>query len=706
MAEFLLEIRSEEIPARLQKRAREDLKRLLSEKLNGAQLSFTGLETYVTPRRLTAVVEGLPTMQEDRTEEVRGPRTDAPESAAQGFLKSLGVTRDQCLQKETPKGTFLYFLKEIKGEKTQTLLPGIVTEIIQDFPWPKSMRWGSGTMVWIRPIHSILTIFDGDTVSFGIEGIESGNKTRGHRFLAPQEFVVTSFKDYKQKIAKAYVVLDPEKRQNQIEKQVKDLVKEQGLTLKKDPGLLEEVTGLVEWPMSFMGAIDDSFMSLPQEVLTTAMKVHQRFFSVENQDKSLAPFFCVTSNNEPKDGGKSIVHGNEEVLKARLADAVFFWKLDRKTSLTDHLESLKSRQFYRGLGSIFDKAQRLQLLAKGYLGQSLSKEKPGLLKPMEEASFLSKADLATEVVGEFPELQGIMGYYYALSEKRSLEVAEAIRDQYRLEGPQGEGDAFLVGAAVYIADKIDTLVGFFALGVQPTGSKDPFALRRASITLINLIRQLGFPIDVKELIADSFKAYAPIFKTLSKPPRTLKETTDDLLSFFADRIKIYLKDERNIRHDMTSACLSKNWEGIILNSLNLADALSTFLGTEDGENLLTAYRRATNIIKSEIKKGALNPQDLTAAPVDLELLADEEEHALVKALMDCKSKLDPLVKQEVPSYKQGMKHLAQLRAPVDVFFDTVLVNAEDEKIRLNRLRLLFLIQETLEQVADFSQIEG
>jgi glycyl-tRNA synthetase beta chain len=695
MPELLLELLSEEIPARMQRQAADDLKRLVGEGLKAAGLAFADAHAYVTPRRLALAMTGLPVAQPDVKEEKRGPRVDAPQNAIDGFLKSAGLTLDQCEKRDTGKGTFWFAVIEKKGRPTQQVLLDILAPTIWSFPWPKSMRWQNSRATWVRPLHSILLVFDGHAISgrISFEGsvaFEFSNTTRGHRFLAPQPFTATGFADYREKLRNAFVILDQDERRDEIKRQIDALAAGVGLTVREDPGLLDEVTGLVEWPVAHLGHIDGAFMDLPPEVLTTSMRAHQKYFSCLTADGRLANRFVVVANRPTADGGKAVVAGNERVLKARLSDAKFFWDHDRKTRLESRVPKLAERVFHAKLGSLADKVQRVRKLAA-----EIARRIPGAdPKEVERGALLAKADLSTGMVGEFPELQGVMGRYYALHDGEVRAVADAIAEHYSPLGPNDRCPAAPVSVAVALADKIDSLVGFFAIGEKPTGSKDPFALRRAALGVIRLVVENGLRLPLADLLDRADAHYAEQKKT---PSGAFK--LDELLDFFADRLKVALR-EKGVRHDLIAAVFALGGEDDLVRLLARVEALGRFLGTDDGANLLVAYRRAANIVRIEEKKDGARYD----GGVEAGLLGQDEEKALWDRLAHAGGPIAEALKTE--AFDRAMSTLAGLRRPVDTFFDRVTVNCNEPELRANRLRLLAQIKSAMNQVADFSKIEG
>ncbi|MEO9902649.1 glycine--tRNA ligase subunit beta [Nisaea sp.] len=688
MSELLVELFSEEIPARMQKKAADDLLSLLTQKLKKAGLDYSSATAHVTPRRLIAVIDGLPDKQPDTSEERRGPKADAPEKALAGFLGSVGLTLDQCEKRETPKGTFLYAVVETKGAETRTVLPGILAEAVKELAWPKSMRWGRHAFRWVRPMHGVLAVFGGETldgaVDLGGGELAFTNQTRGHRFLAPDAVAVSDFEDYQAKLHAAFVIIDREERKRIIEEGAAALAKAEGLTVKPDQGLLEEVCGLVEWPVPIMGRIDDAFMDVPAEALVTSMRSHQKYFSAEHADGTLASRFITVSNMAADpERDATIRAGNEKVLRARLSDAKFFWDQDRAVKLEARTGKLSDILFYQKLGTVANKAGRLEALAEwiaGFVpGADASKAK--------RAATLCKADLVTEMVGEFPELQGIMGRYYALHDGEAPEVADAIADHYAPQGPNDRCPTAPESIAVALADKLDTLAGFFAIDEKPTGSKDPFALRRAALGVIRLIveNKLRLP------LGDAFARAAGLYPGLGAP--------DGILDFFADRLKVHLR-EGGVRHDLVSAVFALGGEDDLVRLLGRVTALQSVLSTDDGANLLAGVRRAGNIVRAEEKKDGAAHDGGT----DDSLLAQDEEKALSQALIVAENGADKALADE--DFEAAMAALAGLRGPVDAFFDKVTVNVDDPALRRNRLALLARVGSAAHRIADFSNIEA
>ncbi len=686
MSELLLELFSEEIPARMQARAAADLARLLGERLGAAGLEFKAIRSYATPRRLAVVVDGLPARSPDIREERKGPRIDAPEPAIMGFLKSAGLASVAAAEKrDDKKGAYYVALIEKPGRATPEVIAEIVPEIVRGFPWPKSMRWGSGRLRWVRPLHSILCLLDGKVVPFAIEGIKSGKETRGHRFMAPEPFSVNSFADYAHKLREAKVILDGAERAELIADQARGLAKRHGLTLVEDEALLAENAGLTEWPVTLMGAFDESFLSVPQEVLTTSMKAHQKCFSVRESGGELANRFILVANIKAEDRGEAIVAGNDRVIAARLSDAKFFFDQDRKIMLPDRVPKLKEIVFHEKLGTQYDRIQRVRMLAREIA--PLVGAEPDLA---ERAAILAKADLLSGMVGEFPELQGVMGRYYALDQQENATVADAIAAHYKPVGPSDDVPREPVAIAVALADKLDMLVGFWAIDEKPTGSKDPYALRRAALGVIRIVLENGIRLPLLQLLRAQLK----------KPSDDGKadEISRNLLAFFADRLKVHLRDQ-GARHDLVDAVFALGGDDLLMIVRRVA-ALGRFLDTEDGANLLTGTKRAINILRIEEKKDNTSYD----RPPDPKLLKRPEEKALAKAVNEVEKAATAAVARE--DFAAAMSEMAKLRAPVDEFFDHVTVNATEADLRANRLRLLNHIRATTLTVADFSKIEG
>jgi glycyl-tRNA synthetase beta chain len=691
MAELLLELLTEEIPARMQARAAEELKRHASEWLQAHRLAFTNLAAFVTPRRLTLVIEGLPETQPETTEERRGPRVGAPSNAVEGFLKSVGLKSiEECEQRDTGKGVFYFAVIRRPGWPTKQVLPDLIRATVDSMEWPKSMRFPAARFRWVRPLVSAICLFDGAVLPVDLDAVPVGNTTRGHRFLSSGALTVTSVADYRRKLREAYVILTREDRSQAVSLALYEKAAEAQLTLKDDPGLLDEVTGLVEWPVVLMGAIDPAFLDLPPEVLTTSMRTHQKYFACLDRQGKLAPRFLVVANMLAEDGGTAIVAGNERVLRARLSDARFFWEQDRKIPLAARMPKLAERIFHAKLGSVLDKTRRVERLAEALVPFIGGADKAKVLRAAE----LAKADLSSGMVGEFPELQGVMGRYYALHEGEATEVAAAIAEHYSPLGPNDRCPSAPTSVAVALADKIDSLVGFFAIDEKPTGSKDPFALRRAALGVIRLILENHLRLPLARVFRQAF-----IIGGQSAKGAPGTDPTADLLAFFADRLKVHLR-EQGVRHDLVAAIFALGGEDDLVRLLARVAALDGFLKTDDGANLLVAYRRAANIVRIEEKKdGATYPGE-----PDPKLLQEPAEAILAAELDKTTATSTEALGRE--AFTAAMAALAGLRTPVDEFFARVTVNCENRQLRANRLRLLAQIRDTLNRVADFAQIEG
>ena len=694
MPTLLLELFSEEIPARMQARASEDLLRLIADGLAKAGLAHADGRAYATPRRLAVVLDDIPAAQPDTVDERKGPRVGSPQPAIDGFLRGAGIASlDACEKRATDKGEFWFATLRRTGRPTVDVLGGVIDAAVRALPWPKSMRFGDSTFRWVRPLHHALCLFDGHPLP-GALALDERTilpfvaETRGHRFLAPGTFPVTGFADYQAGLEKSFVVLDPAERARRIVTDATALAAGEHLTLRDDPGLLAEVAGLVEWPVALIGRIDEAFMDVPPEVLVSSMRAHQKYFALSTADGALAPRFVVVANIPAPDGGAAIVSGNERVLRARLSDAKFFWDQDRQTPLAERVPALERIVFHARLGSMGEKVARLQALAA-----EMAPFVPGCDRDVaRSAATLAKADLTTGMVGEFPELQGIMGRYYARHDGERDDAALAIAEHYSPLGPNDRCPTAPLSVAVALADKIDALTGFFAIDEKPTGSKDPYALRRAALGVIRLIVENGLRLPLARLFDIALDLYRPI---VAAAPTSVAPA---LLDFFADRLKVHLR-EKGVRHDLVAAVFALGGEDDLVRLLARVAALGTFLASEDGGNLLTAYRRASNIVRIEDKKDG--PHD---GPVDAGRLVEADEIALAAAL----GKVGPAVESALAAedFAGAMRQLAGLRGPVDAFFDRVTVNAADPGLRSNRLRLLSEIRRTLGRVADFAEIEG
>jgi glycyl-tRNA synthetase beta chain len=703
--DFLLELFSEEIPARMQARAAEDLRKLVTEALVGAGLLYEGAKAFVTPRRLALAVKGLPVRQSDVKEEKKGPRVGAPEGAIQGFLRSAGLRSiDEAKVAPDKKGDFYVAVIEKPGRPAIDVIAEIVPDVVKTFPWPKSMRWGEqsarpGSLGWVRPLHSIVATFgpeteEPDIVPFAIDGIKAGDETRGHRFMAPQPFKVRRFEDYAAKLEKAKVVLDPERRKEMILADARNLAFAQGYELVEDAGLLAEVAGLVEWPVVLMGSFEKAFLGMPAEIVRATIRNNQKCFVLrEARTPQLANRFILVANIEAEDGGKAIIAGNERVIRARLADAKFFYDTDLKTRLEDRLPKFKDIVFHEKLGTQWDRIERIQKLA-AELAPSVGAD----VEKAKRAARLAKADLLTEVVGEFPELQGLMGKYYALAQGEDAGVAAACEEHYKPLGPADRVPTDPVSIAVALADKIDMLVGFWAIDEKPTGSKDPYALRRAALGIIRIVLSSKNDLVPRTAFDTHIKRFRPHWSGLE-----ISAAGDSFVYFFYERLKVQLRDE-GARHDLVDAVLHLGAEAGIVSIVQRVEALGKFLDTEDGKNLLAGYKRATNIIRIEEKKDGHSYIDRP----DQSRYRQDEEKALARAIDSVREGASAAVRSD--DYEAAMRAMAKLRPYVDAFFDNVTVNVADgpekKELRENRLRLLNQIRVATEVVADFSCIEG
>jgi glycyl-tRNA synthetase beta chain len=698
MPDLLLELFSEEIPARMQRRAAEDLKKLVTDALVERGFLYEGAKAFATPRRLALHIAGLPIRGQDVREERKGPRVGAPDAAVQGFLKSAGLSSlDQAtIQSDPKKGEFYVALIERPGRATPDVLAEIIPAIVRNFPWPKSMRWGPasvepGSLRWVRPLHTIVCTFgpeteDPEVVRFSVDGVESGDVTYGHRFMAPEPFRVRRFDDYAPALERARVVLDADRRKDMIVHDARDLAFAQGMELVEDEGLLEEVAGLVEWPVVLMGSFDEAFLAIPPEVIRATIRANQKCFVLRDpRTGGLANRFILTSNLVAKDGGQAIIAGNERVVRARLSDAKFFWETDQKTRLEERLEKLKTIVFHEKLGTQYERVERIAALARE-LAPVVGAD-PELA---ERAARLAKADLVTEMVGEFPELQGLMGRYYATLQGENPSVAAAVEEHYKPLGPGDRVPTDPVSVAVALADKIDTLVGFWAIDEKPTGSKDPYALRRAALGVIRLV------------LENNIRLALVGFMRTALPAGANAQLPTDLLSFFADRLKVYLRDQ-GARHDLIDAVFALEGQDDLLMIVRRVEALGRFLDTDDGRNLLAGYKRAANILRIEEKKDGRR-YDAEPELALIDAAGQIEEKALVVALSQARPEAEAAVAAE--DFEGAMRALSRLRAPLDAFFDKVTVNAEDAGLRANRLALLNAIREATRAVADFSRIEG
>lgn len=707
MPDLLFELFSEEIPARMQAKAAEDLRRMVTDRLVAEGLVYEGAKAFATPRRLTLTVHGIPARQSDLKEERKGPRVGGPEAAIAGFLKATGLASlDQAkIQRDPKKGDFYIALIERPGRATLDVLADILPVIIRTFPWPKSMRWGErsarpGALQWVRPLHSIVATFgmeteEPDVVNFAVDGIAAGQTTFGHRFMAPAPINVRRFEDYQAKLQAAKVVLEPQARKDIISADAKQLAFAQGFELVEDQGLLDEVAGLVEWPVVMMGSFEKEYLSIPGEVIRATIRTNMKCFVVSDPKKTdktgnLTNKFILTANIEASDGGTTIVAGNERVIRARLSDAKFFYETDLKTKLEDRLPKFDGIVFHEKLGTQGERIARIERLAveiAPLVGADVEKTK--------RAAHLAKADLLTEVVGEFPELQGLMGKYYALAQGEDASVAAASEEHYKPQGPADRVPTDPVSVAVALADKIDTLVGFWAIDEKPTGSKDPYALRRAALGVIRIVLERRIKVSLRTVVEDHFE------NSYNKRYVDIASEIDNLMLFFEDRLKVQLREQK-ARHDLVDAAVSAGslLEGYPLVSIvDRVEALGKFLDTDDGKNLLAGTKRAANILRIEEKKDG---KAYDGAP-DPSLYSLAEEKTLAKAIDQVKTEASAAVGQE--DFAGAMSAMAKLRPAVDAFFDKVKVNDDNAEVRENRLKLLNEIRVATRAVADFSKIQ-
>jgi glycyl-tRNA synthetase beta chain len=741
MPDLLIELFSEEIPARMQAKAAADLQKLVADGLVDAGLTYAGAGAFCTPRRLALSIEGLSAESPDTREERKGPKVGAPDGAIDGFCRGAGVSRDALEARDTGKGEVYFAVIQKPGRKAADIIAEVLEGAIRNFPWPKSMRWGTGSLKWVRPLHSIVCILTdeggAEVVAMSVDGIAAGNTTRGHRFMAPDEFSVTSFDDYEAKLKRAKVILRSDERADMIWSEASNQAFAAGLELVDDKGLLAEVAGLVEWPVVLMGTIADDFLSLPPEVLTASMKEHQKFFSVREKSGQIVRFVTV-ANRETADRGKTILAGNQKVLFARLSDAKFFWENDLRVAKAGGqawLAALGNVTFHNKLGTVAELVDRMA---------ALSREIAPLVgadpDEAEAAARFAKADLSSEMVYEFPDLQGLMGRYYAAEAGLSDAVALAAQEHYSPLGPSDDVPTEPVSVAVALAEKIDKLTGFWAIDEKPTGSKDPFALRRAALGVIRLVLENELELNLKKMLTKeiAFRYGFSVFGPLSKPYLDALESASakdedllaedirnayeeilpdleahvieesatatpkaakNLLSFFHDRLKVYLKDE-GISHDVIDASLAMPGNDDLLLLVNRAKALAAFLKTDDGVNLIQGFKRANNILsQAEDKDGVEYSFGAEAKFAD----ADEEK-ALFTALDAADAKIAPAMAAE--DFGAAMSAMADLRAPIDAFFNTVQINADSAVLRRNRLNLLHRIRTICLSVADLRKLEG
>jgi glycyl-tRNA synthetase beta chain len=683
MTDFLLELRSEEIPARMQAKARNDLARLFAECTSAAGLSTGAVDAHSTPRRLVLIVRDVAESTKATREELKGPRANAPEQALEGFLRKTGLKREQLEDRDG----VLFAVIERPGKAAADVLAETVKRIVTDFPWPKSMRWGDGGLRWVRPLHGIVAILGEDIIPVEIDGIASSATTFGHRFHHPGPITIGGAHDYAEKLRACHVIVDQDERERLIREGAAAVAREAGLALIEDEGLVVENAGLTEWPVPLIGRFDDDFLDVPREVIVLTMRTNQKYFACTNDEGLLAPAFICVANVDSKDGGKAIAQGNARVLAARLADARFFWEQDVKIPLEEQARKLDGIVFHEKLGTVADKVERVARLARWLVEEGIVKgAKPD---QVERAARLAKADLVSGMVGEFPELQGVIGGYLAEAQGQPKAVVEAIRDHYK---PVGQGDEVPTSpatVAVSLADKLDTLLSFYTIGEVPTGSKDPFALRRAAIGSIALILANNIRVSLLPLFMAMFQERVAAFQT-----GFMANTPQGVLLLLADRLKVQQR-EAGVRHDLIDSVFALGSEDDLIRLLARVKALQEFVGTEDGTNLLVAYKRAANILKKEKWEG-------TGASRGSDLAVEE------KALIDALDKAEPKAAAAIgkEDFTGAMAALAFLRKPIDSFFDHVTVNDPDKAKRERRLNLLLRFRDAVNAVADFSRIEG
>ncbi len=707
MPDLLIELFSEEIPARMQTRAADDLRKLVTDGLVEAGLTYAGAAAFSTPRRLTLSIDGLTPESKAVREERKGPKVGAPDKAIEGFLRGAGVAREDLEVRDDKKGQVYFAIIEKPGRLAADIIAEVLEKTVRNFPWPKSMRWGDGALRWVRPLHSILCILSDEAgtevVPLDVDGITSGNTTRGHRFLAPDAFSVTNFDDYEAKLKRAKVVLRADERAEAIWHDATHQAFALGLEVVEDRGLLAEVAGLVEWPVVLIGQIDDAFLGLPPEVLQTSMKEHQKFFSVRNPKTGRIERFVTVANMETADQGATILAGNQKVLSARLADAKFFWENDLRTveqqGMKAWTDQLSNVTFHAKLGSQAERIERIAALAREIAPHVGAK--PDLA---EEAARIAKADLASEMVYEFPELQGLMGQYYAKAAGHDDGVPEACLEHWQPLGPSDDVPTAPVSVAVALADKIDTLTGFWAIDEKPTGSKDPFALRRAALGVIRLVLENDIKASLLKLFEPAMRSAKAAYKPERDDDQKLKELDDrvaivDLMDFFHDRLKVFLKD-KGIRHDIIDACIAMPGNDDLTLLVKRAEALAATLATDDGENLIQGFKRANNILTQAEDKDGVE----YSYGADVKFAEDDAEKALFAALGAADAKIAPAMKAE--DFSTAMTAMAALRGPIDAFFTDVQVNADSEILRRNRLNLLSRIRNICLSVADLNKIEG
>lgn len=686
MPNLLIELFSEEIPARMQARAAEDLKKLITDGMVEAGLTYAGAQGLATPRRLTLAVEGVLDRSPDMREERKGPKVGAPDKALEGFLRGAGVSKEDLEIRDEKKGQVYYAMIEKPGREAAQIIAEVLESAIRNFPWPKSMRWGAGSLRWVRPLHSIVCVLsreDGaEIVPLNIDGIASGNVTYGHRFHAPDPIIVTEFDGYCADLKRAYVMLDPQERADAIWNDATTIAFAAGLDVVEDSGLLREVAGLVEWPVVLMGSIDDEFLDLPAEVLQTSMKEHQKFFSVRNPKTGRIEKFITVANRETADHGATILAGNQKVLSARLADAKFFWDNDVRVATQDGLEAWTARlsnvTFHNKLGSQKERIDRIETLATTL--SAITGADPVLAA---QAARVAKADLSSEMVYEFPELQGLMGRYYAQAAGLPQDVAQACEAHYSPLGPSDDVPTAAISVTVALADKLDMLAGFWAIDEKPTGSKDPFALRRTALGVIRLILENNLRLSLTQIISQADS----------------RADSASVLAFFHDRLKVFLREE-GMRHDVIDACLAAQGADDLYLLVARARALAAFLGTDDGENLVQAFKRANNILSQAEEKDGVE----YSFGADLKFTETQSEKTLFAAVDTATAPIEAALGSE--DFSAAMQALAGLRAPLDGFFEDVQVNTENDVLRRNRLNLLSQIRQLCAPIADLTRLEG
>ncbi|MEE2704797.1 MAG: glycine--tRNA ligase subunit beta [Pseudomonadota bacterium] len=688
MPELLIEFFSEEIPAFMQIKAKKDIANIFEKAFNDANLEGYTINSMSGPRRLTLITKDLPEFQNSSIEEKKGPRVDSPQKAVDGFLKTNNVKDITKLEiRDLNKGKFYFLTRKIEGLPTKKIIEDTIIGVLKNFPWPKSMRWGEGNLRWVRPLINILVIFDGKVIPINFSGFLSSNQTYGHRFFSTSAIAVNNFREYKQKLYESKVIVDDRDRYQEISKQIDKILKDKDLVSDNDQKLMSELVGLVEWPVVYLGKIDESFMDVPKEILSSAMRKHQRYISLYNKDGSLSSNYIIVSNAETKDSGIEVIKGNNRVLRARLSDAKFFWQQDKSLTLDSRVNDLKDRIFHSKLGSLFDKVKRIEMLSSvvsNFIPDSNSTD-------AKRAAYLSKSDLLTGVVGEFPDLQGTMGYYYAKNDGESENVCSAIKDHYSPLGPSDYSPSSPISICLALADKIDTIVGFFGISQFPSGSKDPFALRRSSLGIIRIIIENKINLRLEDLINESYKTYQ------NNLILEEEELVKSILSFIEERLRVFLKD-KGVSFDIINAALLSC--GNIFEAYSRIFALKSFLDSNDGANLLSVYRRAVNIVRIESKKDKVD----YFSHANIGIKYNKQAASLNTILEDLEPKLNKVL--ETNDFGKALEYLDVLRLPINTFLDNVMVNDRDEKVRTSNLCLLARVGIVIGKVADFSKIEG